>query len=750
MSGRSRLGIDFGTSHTVAVLTRGDGSAVPLLFDGSPLLPSAVYADPDGPLITGADALRAARVDPGRCEPHPKRRVDDGSVLLNDREVDTVDLFAAVLKRVFAECLRVLAAVPDDVTLTHPATWGTPRRTLLITAALRAGFPDCSVVSEPVAAARYLVEVAGHRVEGGAMIVADFGGGTFDASLVRPGERGFDVVSVVGRGDLGGVDFDEALASHVRDQSNDLGEWDRLARPTTARDRRHRHTWYDEIRTAKEQLSRRSRVDLHVPHIDRDTHLTQTELEHVVGPLIQPAADLVVDLAVGVDDLHGVFLVGGGSRMALIATVLHRALEARGVTVPPTVLEHPELIVAQGASVPLRAPDPITPQVPVAPVVTTPPAPSPPVAARPPGLADGAGDHLPGRRSWIGSVAMVLVVIAVVAVIVYLPSWDGRADDSPRTGDEATAVEPEGIHLIEHNAQVTDIAIGVEIPLGPAVVSADGDGMIQLYSEGDNAYNYPGYAGHEAAVTALSVGSLAGAPMVVSGDRAGIIKVWEPTLGTSMDEFTEHRGQIVDLVTFGDGTVVSVDTDSGVPLAWDLHGSDSRRELDGLPNGASSLSAVSGNDGSVVAALDSAGHDVMVFDAATGEQLYHLASQSRILTVDVATMGGNTVLAVAPENEPPYVWDPASDETVVELDDFGAAVEVLSLYGWNGRLALAAGGDGGLVRVWDAHSAALIAEFDAQETEPDPLPAMAFLETTTGLHLYVATLDRVIEYPIEM
>jgi molecular chaperone DnaK (HSP70) len=74
-----RLGIDFGTTHTVAALTRPDGRIQPLLFASSPLLSSAVFAEPDGRLLTGQDAERGARLDPSRYEPNVKRRIDEGT-----------------------------------------------------------------------------------------------------------------------------------------------------------------------------------------------------------------------------------------------------------------------------------------------------------------------------------------------------------------------------------------------------------------------------------------------------------------------------------------------------------------------------------------------------------------------------------------------------------------------------------------------------------------------------------------------
>jgi molecular chaperone DnaK len=86
------LGIDFGTSHTVAALSGRDGHGRPMQFESSFLLPSAVYADTDGRLLVGRDAERSARLDPARLEPNPKRRIDDGVILLGSREYPVPDV----------------------------------------------------------------------------------------------------------------------------------------------------------------------------------------------------------------------------------------------------------------------------------------------------------------------------------------------------------------------------------------------------------------------------------------------------------------------------------------------------------------------------------------------------------------------------------------------------------------------------------------------------------------------------------
>src|SRR4051812_12758204 len=94
-----RLGIDFGTSNTVAMLAGPDGRVRPLVFDGASLLASAVFARPGSDLLVGADAVRAAVGSASGLEPNPKRRIDEGTVWLGEREIPVPDLIAAVLRR---------------------------------------------------------------------------------------------------------------------------------------------------------------------------------------------------------------------------------------------------------------------------------------------------------------------------------------------------------------------------------------------------------------------------------------------------------------------------------------------------------------------------------------------------------------------------------------------------------------------------------------------------------------------------
>ncbi|WP_433087644.1 Hsp70 family protein [Dactylosporangium sp. CA-052675] len=380
------LAVDYGTSNTVAILRWPDGKTRPLLFDGSPLLPSAVYAMADGHLATGRDAINSAKLDPVRFEPNPKRHVDEPDLLLGDATVPLVAAVAATLARVAAEARQVAGRPVDDLAMTYPAEWGSARRAVLTQAASRAGLPPPRLVPEPVAAGLYFTAVLGHRVPPGAsVLVYDLGAGTFDASVVRRSASGFETLAYRGLDDVGGVDLDELVVQEIGAVAgaSDPGAWARLSHPRTAPDRRAARTLREDARMLKERLSRESSAGLLVPILDRDLHVTRGELEQRARPLIaQTVAVTAATLtASGVprERVAGLFLVGGSTRMPLVATELHRAL---GIT--PTVLDQPELVVAEGAlvtDVPAR-PDPIPSPAPVSSPVAPPPPPMP-VSAMP-------------------------------------------------------------------------------------------------------------------------------------------------------------------------------------------------------------------------------------------------------------------------------------------------------------------------------------------------------------------------------
>ncbi|MEE6260025.1 Hsp70 family protein [Plantactinospora sonchi] len=430
----TRLAIDLGTTHTVAVIRRTDQPPRTLLFDGSPLLSSAVHADPTGTLHTGTDAQRLGATDPQRYEPHPKRRIDDGTVLLGTHEIAVEHLLAATLRRVADEA-RTAGIDPTAATvLTCPADWGQPRRALLHAAATHAGLGPVHLLDEPVAAATHLDQLLGHQTPpDGTLAVFDLGGGTLDITVIRHHPHGPQVLATGGLDDLGGLDIDAALVTHLGHlvRRDDPALWHRLTHPDTPTQRRDRQTLWTEVRAAKEMLSRTTTAPVHIPGLDNPLHLTRHELDAVAGPLIARAVDETRRVLQRADvtpaQLTALLLVGGASRTPLVANRLHARLG-----VAPTVPEQPELPVAYGAIQHTAAPQPQptpprqtgtttphTPTTPAPPPVHRPHPTTPPTHTRPtPPPPSGHPQPTPHRRRPLRRALLTATALLTVAACV--------------------------------------------------------------------------------------------------------------------------------------------------------------------------------------------------------------------------------------------------------------------------------------------------------------------------------------------
>jgi hypothetical protein len=566
-----RLGIDFGTTHTVAALA-GAGPPQPLLFDASFLLPSAVYAETDGRLLVGQDAVRSARLDPTRFEPNPKRRIDEGRLLLGSREYNVTDAIGAVLRRVADEAARVAGALPAATVLTYPAAWAGQRRAVLATAASEAGLPAVTLMPEPVAAAVYLTAVLGHRVEpGGLLAVYDFGGGTFDASVLRrEPDGGWTTLAADGLPELGGVDLDGAIVEHLGRSvgAREPALWRRLTQPDAELDRRRHRMLWDDVRLAKEQLSRTSSAALHVPLFDVDVHLTREEFERIARPYLERTADLTAGLlqraGVRADQLAGVFPVGGSSRIPLAGTLLHHRLG-----VAPTLIEQPELVVALGSlSKPPVTGTAMTGAIPVsgvpmsafpvsgapisgapssAPPAPTPVSPASPVHAASPAQPPAKRTTKPTRRrslALLGGVAvLVLAILGASKAYRSFTNVDQRHTPGAVGSDAAKPGDPRQTVPMNKTAWYA----GWEIAFGKATYDKSKSPSVTItataknLNPSDNRLEIDAtLASHNSYATARAEGS----PTVPGGQASNI------TFGFDVQELP---GSLADaMLTFGD------------------------------------------------------------------------------------------------------------------------------------------------------------------------------------------------------
>ncbi|MEV4596550.1 type VII secretion-associated protein [Amycolatopsis sp. NPDC049253] len=366
-----RVAVDFGTTSTCVVASVNGREPQVVVIDGQPLMSSAVFAAADGTLFVGQEAERQAAVDPSRYEPNPKRRIDEGDLLLGDSVLRVTDVIHAVLGRAVAEARRIAGeAEVDLLVLTHPADWGAIRTRLLRQAAGRLA-REVALVPEPVAAAVYhaatfapVAQPDGRTVEfsgrpGDALAVLDLGGGTVDVSVVQrlpepgrgPGTRGgFQVLATRGDPSFGGADIDQALLEHIGSlvSGADQDAWQQLVTGRELADRRRRRVLRQDVRGAKETLSRHTYTDVPMPPPFADAHVTREDLEKLIaaplGRTVELTSAAIADAGLRPKQLTAIFLVGGSSRIPMISRLVH---ERTGVV--PTSLDQPETVVARGA-----------------------------------------------------------------------------------------------------------------------------------------------------------------------------------------------------------------------------------------------------------------------------------------------------------------------------------------------------------------------------------------------------------------
>ncbi|MEJ2864546.1 Hsp70 family protein [Actinomycetospora flava] len=400
------LGVDIGTTFVAAAIARDDQVEMVSLGDRSVATPSVVYLREDGSLLTGDAAARRAVSHPDRLGREFKRRLGDPTpVLLGGTSQPVTTLLAALLRDVLTSVTDTEGGKPERVVLTHPANWGPFRRGLFEEVPALAGLDNPPTVTEPVAAAAHYA--SSHELRDGEVIaVYDLGGGTFDATVLRARDGGVEILgSPEGIERLGGVDFDEAVLSHVNHASGGvLDDLDLRDPQTTVALARLRQ----DCVLAKEALSvdTETVVPVFLPGRHFDVTITRGELENMVrAPLETTVTALSRTLRsahVDPSELSAVLLVGGSSRIPLVAEMV-----AAEIGRPTLVDTHPKYAVALGAAILASAlPDPSGRQyaapaapapAPQAPAVATPPTrPSPPSGPMP--VVGPPSGGFPGAR----------------------------------------------------------------------------------------------------------------------------------------------------------------------------------------------------------------------------------------------------------------------------------------------------------------------------------------------------------------
>jgi molecular chaperone HscA len=357
---RLAVGIDLGTTNSLVATVRNSIPEVLSDEEGRPLLPSIVRYLPNGNAHIGFKAQAAQTIDPKNTVVSVKRFMGRGLkdiAYAENLPYDFLDTPGMVqLKTVAgvkspveisAEILATLRqraedALGDDLVgavITVPAYFDDAQRQATKDAARLAGLNVLRLLNEPTAAAiAYGLDTASE----GVFAVYDLGGGTFDISILKLTRGVFEVLATGGDSALGGDDFDHRLMCWMTEQA-------RLS-PLSDRDTR---VLMVKAREAKELLSSNSET-----HIDavlgsgEEVHLTLTAAtfaqltQHLVAKTITPTRKALRDTGLSVDDVDGVVLVGGATRMPHVRKAVGEFFQ----TTPLANID-PDKVVALGAAI---------------------------------------------------------------------------------------------------------------------------------------------------------------------------------------------------------------------------------------------------------------------------------------------------------------------------------------------------------------------------------------------------------------
>ncbi len=443
-----RLGVDLGTTFTAAAIRQNGVSRMATLGLRQPEMPSVV-AVTGADVRVGDDAEYYGRTEPASVARFFKRRFADSTPLVvNGQPWSAEALSARVLRRVLDEVTQSEGSAPDHVVLTHPAGWREFRLDAMHSMAGLAELSSYHLVPEPVAAARHYAET--NRLSDNAhLAVFDFGGGTFDTSVVSVVGGEFTVVGTPqGIDRLGGIDIDEAVFSYACESAG----IDPYELPDTAQITRELQRVRTESRDAKEILS-----SAHVARI-AVSELSREQFESMLTPMLADAGAAVDrairEVGLDFDEIDALLLVGGSSRIPAVGEALSKRFGR-----PILIDTHPKHAVALGAALSDPAPTLRVPQHPagqtghdrdVAPVAP----PVSPVAPPVPPERPGATPQVPAAAAVTGAVT---------------PSPVDTVIDTPAAGVNAPGggapVPPGGAVAPSGTGASAESSVGLRAPL---------------------------------------------------------------------------------------------------------------------------------------------------------------------------------------------------------------------------------------------------------------------------------------------
>ena len=366
------IGIDLGTTNSVVAVMEGGEPVVITNPEGGRLTPSVVGFSKNGERLVGQVAKRQAVTNPentvfsikrfmGRrfdevseemkMVPYQVVRGSNGDVRVSavGKEMTPPEISAMVLQKLKQAAEEYLGQPVTKAVITVPAYFNDAQRQSTKDAGQIAGLEVMRIVNEPTAAA---LAYGLDKKKDETIAVYDFGGGTFDISILEVGEGVVEVKSTNGDTHLGGDNLDQKVMDWI------IAEFKKAEGIDLSKDRMALQRLKEAAEKAKMELSTVMETDINLPFVTADQSgpkhlqmkLTRAKFEQLVDDLLQrtvgPTKQALADAGINPSKIDEVVLVGGSTRVPLVRRVVEELFGR-----PPHSDLNPDEVVALGAAV---------------------------------------------------------------------------------------------------------------------------------------------------------------------------------------------------------------------------------------------------------------------------------------------------------------------------------------------------------------------------------------------------------------
>ena len=343
------IGIDLGTTNSCVAVWEGGEAKVIANPEGSRTTPSVV-AFKNGEIIVGQAAKNQMVTNPETISSIKRLMGTSKKVEANGKKYTPEEISAMILSDLKKTAEAYLGEPVKKAVITVPAYFNDAQRQATKNAGKIAGLEVERIINEPTAAALAYGLDKQEKTE--QILVYDLGGGTFDVSILEIGDGVFEVKATSGNNHLGGDDYDKRIIDYLVD------EFKKETSIDLSKDKMAMQRLKDAAEKAKKDLSGMTTTNISLPFISQgadgpvhlEKSLTRAKFEELTHDLtestLEPVRNALKDAKLSKSDIDKILLVGGSTRMPIIAETIKKELGME-----PSKGVNPDEVVAMGAAI---------------------------------------------------------------------------------------------------------------------------------------------------------------------------------------------------------------------------------------------------------------------------------------------------------------------------------------------------------------------------------------------------------------